>query len=205
MGRPSPAPRARLLRPGQRSDPRVGPSLGSPCLQLLLGPPHAMVATEALRDLRRPGGEGYFLSRIYVYVRVRVCVSECLTGSGAWLTSEPGIYTAPRWRLQFILSERIINLVDRMMYSKHLPVTAEPCPLFGCLAWWGLCYRVFSPRELSTSIVCRFGARRRWAGLGWEWAGVWPHTGGERTASQKGSKRRLPLMDAPRPNPSFLP
>lgn len=65
-----------------------------------------------------------------VCVRTRVCVRMCeyLTRRGACLTSEPGIYTAPRWRLQFILNERIINSVDRMMYLKHLPVTAQSLP-----------------------------------------------------------------------------
>ena len=93
------------LSPG--SGPKGGPSLESPEVCScswdhpmrwgLLGPGETCGAEEGR----------YFLSRIYVCVRV--CVSECLTRSGACLTSEPGIYTAPRWRLQFILSERIIN------------------------------------------------------------------------------------------------
>ena len=93
------------LSPG--SGPRGGPSLESPEVCScswdhpmrwgLLDPGETCGAEEGR----------YFLSTIYVCVRV--CVSECLTRSGACLTSEPGIYTAPRWRLQFILSERIIN------------------------------------------------------------------------------------------------
>lgn len=123
VGRPSPDPSVGLLRPGQGSDPRVGRALGPRCLQLLLGPPHEMVATEAPRDLGGP--RGVFSGQDLC---VCACVSEYLTWSGACSTSEPGIYTAPRWRLQFILNERIINSVDRMMYLKHLPITAQSPP-----------------------------------------------------------------------------
>lgn len=61
---------------------------------------------------------------------------------------------------------------------------------------------MFSPHRLSTSIVCRFGARRRWAGLGWE-------PGGDLTA--QAAKGRPPrggqrcLIEAQRLSPSSCP
>lgn len=73
---------------------------------------------------KEPGlGKGGFSQQdFWVYV----CVSVQQGGAGS--TSEPGIYTAPRWQLWFILSERIINLFDRMMYSKHPPSQCRALP-----------------------------------------------------------------------------